>query len=197
MTLRDGFGWGSSMAALLVLVGVGAAASFAGCQLDNAEGADAAPPEVTPDAGAKTDASKSPTDTGGGTSDAGGPALPGDADGLGGEDAARADADAGQTQVGSNVACLAHGAMCSEANDAASCCVDTCILGTCGCLPEGSKVTTDAGNPCCGGLAIVGGFCGTNACVPDKQPCGAGLADAGDAGGVCCNDDCNGTTCGS
>jgi len=87
--------------------------------------------------------------------------------------------------------CMPHGSTCSESVGATPCCTDSCTKGLCGCLPEGAHLIDDGGvGNCCDGLQPTNGFCGTNACVPDGTPCG------GDAGVVCCNDDCNGSVCG-
>jgi hypothetical protein len=198
MTLRDGFGWRSSMTALFVLVGAVAAAPVAGCQADDTAAGDT--PEA--DAGSHADGSKaigsggagkdaaSPSDTKGAEAGSGSGAALADA----GETVNAADAKAGTATPDADAGptCLAHGAACGDNAGAEPCCTDTCVNGVCGCLPEGAKVTSGGAGACCNGLAQVdGGYCGTSSCVPDGTPCG------GDAGPtVCCNDNCNGTTCG-
>jgi hypothetical protein len=104
-----------------------------------------------------------------------------------------ADADGG-VDAGEKITCIAHGAHCGLTAGSELCCTDGCVNGVCGCLSEGSQVITSSdagGGACCDGLAEVdGGYCGTSACVPDGTPCQT------DAGVVCCNDNCNGSTCG-
>jgi len=97
----------------------------------------------------------------------------------------------------SNAACVVDGITCVVSDAGDPCCGNDCTPDTdggagghCnGCVAEGAACLPDVG--CCGDLACSGGFCGTGACVPDGKPCGAGAPNA-----VCCNDDCNGTTCG-
>ena len=96
------------------------------------------------------------------------------------------DGTNGATVLGN---CAPHGAPCGVVGS--KCCVDTCSNGACGGkLGEGEPCSPDAGPACDDLLLCTSGVCGTNACVPDGKYCG------GDAGGVCCNDDCNGVTCG-
>jgi hypothetical protein len=80
----------------------------------------------------------------------------------------------------------------TSCGDVGDCCNLKCVNGVCGgCFAEGESCTqagSDAG--CCDGLMCNAGKCGTSACVPDGTECGEGHP-----GVVCCNDNCNGTTC--
>lgn len=170
-------------------------AAVAGCSAGSSGGVPTQP--GTTDASQSTGVKKADSGTGTPKSDAA-EDLATDG-GLGGMEAgtvnsSTADADGGAPDAGPTVMCVAHGQACGLAAGSELCCTDGCVNGICGCLSEGSKVisSSDAGGgACCGGLAEVdGGYCGTSACVPDGTPCA-------DAGVICCNDNCNGSTCGS
>jgi hypothetical protein len=102
--------------------------------------------------------------------------------------------DASKTTVtpGSPGQCGLDYQACFDGNCCSGIPCDTSINACGGCFDQGVRCSVDAGDAgsCCNGLACVNGFCGTNACVPDGTPCGGG------AGVVCCNDNCNGSTCG-
>ena len=107
---------------------------------------------------------------------------------------AASDADDAAHGIAGNDICAQDYASC--ATDGSTCCNLGCSMGVCGgCFAEGEHCSYDGGvapvgvAACCGGLACNAGFCGTNACVPDGTACG------GDAGVVCCNDNCDGTVC--
>jgi len=132
-----------------------------------------------------------------------------------GQDAGSASLDAsnahltssGDTGVDAGTAppsgtCLGSGLVCSVSEAGVDpCCANSCtpdtdagsavgVPGHCGgCVAEGADCV--GGVACCDGLDCVTGRCGTSACVPDGTPCGSSAPSA-----VCCNDDCNGTTCG-
>jgi hypothetical protein len=109
-----------------------------------------------------------------------------------------ADADAApEAATPDNGSCVPDYGPCA-ADGGMNCCNLACTSGACGgSLAEGERCDYDGGTvpsgatPCHDKLACNHGYCGTSACVPDGTGCGP------DAGGVvCCNDNCNGVTCG-
>jgi len=203
MAVRGGFGLRSWVTALVTLVGMGAIAPFAGCQADDTEAEDAAP-GVSADAGKSRDAGTPGREdvangNGGDTADGkdGGGGRPvADAHVIELEGGSKDDVDGGHDATGTTDTCVPDYGPCGSG--LGECCNLACSSGACGgFLAEGEHCTYDGGTPpdgappCSDRLACNHGFCGTSACVPDGRACGP------DAGGVvCCNDDCNGVTCG-
>ena len=153
-------------------------------------------PSGPPSDAAKADAGGAErTDAGGkaGAADAHISPTPGET----GSPAPDAQADgASLTAFEAGGACIPDGLKCDPSGDEGTCCGSNCAVdptsgqGYCGgCVAEGLKCSGDGGFTCCGvECNNMTGSCGTNECVPDTMPC--------DQGQVCCNDDCNGTTCG-
>jgi hypothetical protein len=174
--------------ALLLALAACSSGHGAGASITQPAGQDAG---SQPQADARTDAG-SGSGSGNGTGDGGATAAITDSGNMESEHEAATPAT---PDAGAPTACVAHGQPCGLTAGSELCCTDGCVNGICGCLSEGSRVTSSsdaAAGACCDGLAEVdGGYCGTSACVPDGTSCQA------DAGVICCNDNCNGSTCGN
>ena len=185
--------------------------SFTGCVLPllvglsgcNSTGSGEHPTRASgTDSGRETAASTSPHDDAGkGTHDAGTTQPVGNNDGSDVDAQTIADGN-GKAITGDagnppSATCTPLGLPCVASDGGGTpCCSSSCDIpdggtgpnGYCGgCIAEG--VSCVIGGPiCCDDVSCTSGKCGTTQCLADNAPCGNAEP--------CCNDNCNGTTCG-